>query len=1669
MKNKIQLLLIFISLLLIGSFSSTIYAQGTSDPPVAPVHLNKTATEVPGMANVWDLTLTVRSEEIAVPADVVLVIDKSSSMNENNRLAKAKEAAVQFVQALIPDDPAQQNIQVGLISFDGNVTVLEGLTKNKNSLITKINAITLGSGTFTQGGIHAARNMLKGANSTGVFKHIVLLSDGEATRQYKMRNLNSDTDFLTRYTADPDDVITLDALMFARQDESNANPKANDNSKAVKRGFPESRYDYSQMTNTKLLPNVESNNAVNTRNEYYMPIHAAIDEASFAKADGYVMHTIGYDLGLRLGREGLRLTASTPDHFHTATPEGVAQTMTKIVQTIKSGVKDGVVEDEIARGFHLLNLPEDGDISGLLADGTITISQGSITYDMPTNTLKWDVGTVLSTTLATLKYRVYYDIEEENPEIDETNDMYFTNHIATLDYTNSNNQPDEKEFPKPIVRPGYGAILMNYIPVNAAGQPIDAAGNVTTWRNARQLQASQYLHPTGVEFIAPRYIKVDKNNPNLQLFDLPTPPAEFTIGDKTYKYYEVREGEGENGAVTENKVGISWKKTFSRVYFTYIETVTPTLDPVDIDKTATRVPGEPNVWDLELTITSEEISVPTDVILVIDKSGSMADNERLIKAKAAAVQFVEALIPDDPAQQNVRVGIVTFSNVGANVTLQTLTKDKATLISKINGITAAGQTFTQSGLRTAHTLTGVNGVFKHIVLLSDGEANIQYQIRGLSVPNGDFWGKDDDALVAEAIEYGKTLTAFAVPATNDNSLVVRRGFPESRYIYGQMTHARILPNTSGSNTENPGNRYYMPINAAIDEAQFAKNKGFTVHTIGYDLERNIGKEALKLTATSPGHFHLATPEDVDEAMENIVQSIKAGVTNGVVQDIIAQGFHLVNLPEDGDISGLLADGTITISQGSITYDMETNKLLWDVGTVVSTEPAKLKYRVYYDIEEENPEISDGNGQYYTNHLAELDYIDHNNEEKNKEFPKPTVKPNFGAILMNFVPVNAAGQPIDADGNVTTWINAQKLLNSEYLHPEDVGFIPPRYIELQENNDELQYYVLPQPQEIIKIGTKYYKYTEVKEGEGGEVTNNQVGISWKKTFSRVYFAYVETQNLWIGGNAGGVNDWNIPENWTLNRVPEPGEDVVFATAENNNGVPAQADLHVPADDDKVIGSLINHSDKNLEVVTKSMITIGGSVETPNTGTIVVKASPEEENGTLVFSNPETNANVPATVEFYNKAYDCKDCGFYTRSWQYFGIPVQSSAFPYSTPSVETINQWSEPTNGNKWITPITPLTAFTGYEITNSSKTEPTNIYNFTGTLNVGDANVQLTRTANVNYSGMNLIANSYTAAIPIKEEALQFSSALDNKTVYLFNAGTRDQWRKLNGSTVTHDTQAGQYKAVPINVAGAAGLPSIIPSMHTFMIQANAANTLTIKYDQLTRNTLVDGMAWRSTSSSPQHLPYLVMDVIGIESADRVWLFENPSATRGFDNGWDGHKIIENEIVQVYVSGENEDKYQVGTVSDVVGTEFGLAHQKNENYSISFAVTPDIQGRNLLLYDRVSKRYYPIRDGAEYFIQGRSTLGDVRFKVVSHEAADEAMSSEVQITTQENRIMIVNYTQEECMAYVYDILGKVVLRHHVKPNATEYIDNSAQLPSGVYVVRVANNKSLDVRSRVMLK
>jgi Mg-chelatase subunit ChlD len=115
------------------------------------------------------------------PADIVLVIDASTSMNEpigggQTRIQAAKDGAKRFIELMRPVDHA------AVIAFNGTVQPMATLGGDREALGAAVDRIALAPWTRIDLALDAARDELASARTqAGSRKAIVLLTDGEPT------------------------------------------------------------------------------------------------------------------------------------------------------------------------------------------------------------------------------------------------------------------------------------------------------------------------------------------------------------------------------------------------------------------------------------------------------------------------------------------------------------------------------------------------------------------------------------------------------------------------------------------------------------------------------------------------------------------------------------------------------------------------------------------------------------------------------------------------------------------------------------------------------------------------------------------------------------------------------------------------------------------------------------------------------------------------------------------------------------------------------------------------------------------------------------------------------------------------------------------------------------------------------------------------------------------------------------------------------------------------------------------------------------------------------------------------------------------------------------------------------------------------------------------------
>lgn len=113
--------------------------------------------------------------------DLISVIDLSSSMNANNKINTAKTANKDLINPILN---LQIGNRIGIVGYDQKViqNSLLDLTSDAQALNTKIDSLVTGLGTNICAGIKNATDKFLGQSPQTKTKVMIVMSDGEATR-----------------------------------------------------------------------------------------------------------------------------------------------------------------------------------------------------------------------------------------------------------------------------------------------------------------------------------------------------------------------------------------------------------------------------------------------------------------------------------------------------------------------------------------------------------------------------------------------------------------------------------------------------------------------------------------------------------------------------------------------------------------------------------------------------------------------------------------------------------------------------------------------------------------------------------------------------------------------------------------------------------------------------------------------------------------------------------------------------------------------------------------------------------------------------------------------------------------------------------------------------------------------------------------------------------------------------------------------------------------------------------------------------------------------------------------------------------------------------------------------------------------------------------------------
>lgn len=458
--------------------------------------------------------------------------------------------------------------------------------------------------------------------------------------------------------------------------------------------------------------------------------------------------------------------------------------------------------------------------------------------------------------------------------------------------------------------------------------------------------------------------------------------------------------------------------------------VWPAPGSIKLDKDAAAVEGETNLWEVTLGIQGKNFETTSDVVLVIDCSGSMK-GDKLANTRIAAKAFGQKLLTEG---STTRIAIVTFIDEATAYNNGHFygAGELAAFETAVDGATYAnGGTNQQAGLHVAQQLLNTSSAgLKNIVILSDGEATYSYPFVGGNATIGCSYN------IFHRFKENVTVATWPTVATPDYSTVIGTGnsfdLDEGNITWNctcehnrttQKLYGAFYYDASGNLVCSNGSMATNNGVATIWEANQAKAAGTTVYSVALQAGTN-GENTLKACATNPtkDYFAIASSDNVEEklttAFQTIAGSIAIAARQGVVND--PMGEH-VQLNFSGSAPVITTDkavydagnADIYISQGTATYDAATRAISWTVGNVREGDNPIMMYKVGIR-DGYNPstnEVLDTNG------ITTFNYKNYLGEYADGEFPIPKVTVGGGAILVHWYQVNSKGEPINELGQV----------------------------------------------------------------------------------------------------------------------------------------------------------------------------------------------------------------------------------------------------------------------------------------------------------------------------------------------------------------------------------------------------------------------------------------------------------------------------------------------------------------------------------------------------------------------------------------------------------------------------------------------------------------------------
>ena len=560
---------------------------------------------------------------------------------------------------------------------------------------------------------------------------------------------------------------------------------------------------------------------------------------------------------------------------------------------------------------------------------------------------------------------------------------------------------------------------------------------------------------------------------------------------------------------------------------------------------------------------------------------------------------------------------------------------------------------------------------------------------------------------------------------------------------------------------------------------------------------------------------------------------------------------------------------------------------------------------------------------------------------------------------------------------------------------------------------------------------------------------------------------------------GNKQWFTNQNWSIQRFPMRDEAVLIRknkTAEIAEG-------------EGLAYSIEMEPGSKLHIKPTGGLTIGENglykkdstcFEANEADRIVIESTPDGAGFLRISPDFQPACEPYVTVNYTSTAIP--PSGQQTNRdaiWQYVGAPADGVT--HDIDANTWFYHWSE-AQGWVELNGSIPLEPFDGYTIT---QRYPDVVRSWTGKLIRRDHTVNFTYTNGSNsMKGDNLFVNSYLAPINLTtftEDDWEDPDDLINKTFYLFNSGSWNQWQgALNNqyadTTGVRDSSPGHYYAIP--ALGAKFLhvddQIVVPSMQGIYIARKEGNSITQTqlqldyrkhiwnfggdYDDL---TLIREKDMNRPMRAPAYhhaLRRLRIHATGATSGgDRMYIIEHPDCSREYDNGYDSPNILAENQLNIYTS-ENFGEMEVSFANDIDSMYIGLTTGADTLYTLYFSA---LQGATLYLRDLACDTVLPLSEGMKYsFTAQPNSTNAHRFQVLLHYSPEDSngnntptllptTSADFSCWYTNNTLCYANAQIGELLC-LYDIHGHIVQTHALEQSSGSM--NLSYLTQGAYIV-----------------